>query len=302
MMSNIVSLHSVQQQLDSPFGQESKLYFPVVERPLAFVDRFDHGHKIETHKALVRPTETQQPHCLAIVGKDYKLVQNKELFQSIEGEFTKAFNHPGAKELQDVKVLDRISYNGQTCFRDYRFPNMQCDIGSAHSEIAFRLIVVNGFGGSSVKIYSGAIDFFCTNGIIHGQFEHSYLRHTKGLTVEGICERVKRSIDVFYKMQDIYSQWVGKPISSADAKKFLEENTTSLQLAAKLLRQFEIECMTHGRTVWALYSALTYYASHNEGEFVVRNTGQDHAAATMLKREESIHNIIETPDFMRLAA
>jgi len=281
------------------FPQESELYFTAVERPLAWQHKDGVSHfPVGTHKMLLRADAQRIPIQLAVVGQGYQVVQNQDLFQSIEEQFMRAFS---SQELTSVRVNDSMSYGGRVCLREYQFPNVRCDIGGGVSEIAFRTIVKNGFGGSSIVLYTGAIDFFCTNGMISGQYDCMYARHTKGLRISDITDRVRRSIDVFYKQADIWRGWQGKRITYEEVQQFFEDKFSG-RLALKLYRQYLIEEQVHGPTVWALYSAMTYYSSHNEGEFVARNTGTDHAAVTMLKREEQVQRTIASNAWSALAA
>lgn len=287
------------------FPQESSLYFPVYEVPLAMCGN-KNFHRLDGYKALARADEDGKPIGLAVVGENYKVVQNKDLFQAIEHEFEAAigdFRLDGVvpDPLEGVKVYDKMSYNGAICLREYIFPNMRCRINDK-SDIAFRTIVVNGFGGSSVKLYTGAIDFFCTNGMVRGQFDHTVLRHSKNLEIKGIADRVKRSIDVFYKDADMYRAWASKSVRDADAMQFFENIGMSERLREKMMRQFLIEVKSHGPTIWALYSAMTYYATHDEGEFALRKTDNNHAASTLLKREESVKKWIEHEAWQQIAA
>lgn len=289
----------------TPFPKHSGLYFNVQEGPVAF--HHPQGTKgYDDYKVLYR-YDDKVPVPLAVVGKNYKVVQNEELFRAIEHEFIGGFAswemmHPSdVHPLEGVRVSDKMSYNGAMCLREYVFPNMRCRINDK-SEIAFRTIVVNGFGGTSVKLYTGAIDFFCTNGMVRGQFDHAVMRHTNGLSIKGIADRVHRSIDVFFKDAELYRGWAKKTITKLDATAFFKSLGMSERMAEKLTRQYLIECQTHGQTVWALYSAMTYYATHNEGEFKLRETGANHAASTMLHREESVKKWIEHDAWQTMVA
>jgi hypothetical protein len=58
---------------------------------------------------------------------------------------------------------------------------------------------------------------------------------------------------------------------------------------------------SHGTNVWAMYSAATFYASHDEGDFAVRDINKtDNAAATLMKREEEIMQWTESSKFQEL--
>ncbi len=310
-MSNVVDLR--QRELaevgqSSPFPQESELYFTAVERDLYWNERSPSdadrdavrvriSHRVDTHKVLLR-AENGSPVQLAVVGEGYQVVQNKTLFQSIEEQFVRAF---ASSELEDVRVNDHMSYGGRVCLREYQFPNVRCDIGGGMSDIAFRTIVKNGFGGSSIVLYTGAIDFFCTNGMIGGQFDCMYARHTKGLRINNVTDRVRRSIDVFYKQADIWRGWRDRSITELQAKEFFEAKFSE-RLAKKLWHQYLIDVHVHGHNMWALYSAMTYYASHDEGQFETRKTGVDHSAVTLLKREEQVQRTVASDAWSALAA
>lgn len=295
--TNVVSIADrkpvqTQMNLQHVFPQESMLYFEAEEQRL--FRQCEHMEPVSTHKALARTDTGDQ---LAIVGNNYKIVQNKELFQTIEEQFTAAFK---SDELKGVRVNDKMSYNGRECIREYIFPNAKCPIQArTSSEIAFRTVVVNGFGGSSVKLFTGAIDFFCTNGMITGEFETSYFRHTKGLKIGNIAKKVRGSIDIFYTHASVWQGWMGKKIEQKTVKEFLHLKY-SARMANKLLRQYLIERNIHGDTVWALYSALTYYATHDEGEFETRKTDSDHSAATLLKREQQVRKLVLSPEWLHI--
>ncbi len=296
-MSNVTELRSTHVELPSPFPQESVLYFTAVERDLYWNDlKRGMFNAVDTHKCLLRSDEGT-PVQLAIVGHGYQVVQNKDLFRHIEDQFIQSFS---PEEIEGVRVRDSMSYSGRACLREYQFPNVRCDSPGV-SDIAFRTIVKNGFGGSSIVLYTGAIDFFCTNGMISGKYDCMYARHTKGLRITDITKRVRRSIDVFYSNAATWMQWYGKRITDEEVEAFLNDRYSEL-LAKKLLRQYRIEVQSHGPNMWALYSTMTYYATHDEGDFTTRKTGVDHSAVTLLKREEVVQAVIASDAWLRLAA
>ena len=84
-------------------------------------------------------------------------------------------------------------------------------------------------------------------------------RHTKRLQIPNLQSKLRKSIDIFYKQADQWRHWVGKVISDEDAEEcFKAMPNISERRVQQLMRQFAIECQSHGRTVWALYSAATY--------------------------------------------
>jgi len=295
-MSNIIRMPT---KPVSTFSSESDLYFDVWERPAYFKGNDKH-YEDPKHKHIVR-MHNNEPVSIGLVGKSYKLLKNKPLFEGIEDTF---IDEMTTEELSNVKRVDRTSYMGGKCFRDYIFPNINIDIGSKYSNVAFRAIVINGYDGtSSFKFYHGAIDFFCTNGMVTGSYDMMIKRHTAGLTIPNLTNKLRGSINIFFKQAEQWSKWVGKEISDESAEEcFKTMPNISERRLQQLMRQFLIECNTHGRTVWALYSAATYYATSNEGDFTVRETNKNHQAATLMNREDQVRRWLNTESFQQLAA
>jgi len=129
-MYNITSLHP---QKPAAFSEESELYFDVWERPCYFAgqgngDGLPNYYEDPTHKHIVRIWNSE-PTSIGLVGKNYKLLKNRVLGESVEDTFMEVLT---PEELKDVQRKDRISYMGGTSIRDYIFPNISADIASYH--------------------------------------------------------------------------------------------------------------------------------------------------------------------------
>ena len=286
----------------NPFPQDSKLYFEVYERPVYFKGGQGQMYPDNDYKALIRVMpENNYPKRIGMVKKSYHVLHMEPLCKSIENNFLECMD---VEEISDVQVVDQMSYYGGMMFRQYIFPHISTDLGDGKSTIAFRTIVGNGYDGStSFKLYNGSIDFFCTNGQVHGIYDMLIKRHTSSLTIPKLTKRIRDGIDIFYKQADTYREWISKEITDEDAKKVFEAiPNVSERRVEQLIRQYHIEAMSRGPNVWALYSAATYYASHNEGEFSVRNTNNDNQAATLMNRETQIRSWLNTEEFQLIAA
>ena len=299
-MNNITPLFSQKSNRPEAFNDDSELYFDVWERPAYFKGKENQYYEAPSHKHIVR-MYGGEPISLGVVGKKYKLLKNQELCESIEDTFMDSLT---SEELHEVRRRDGMSYLGGTSIRDYIFPNIKVDLKSGVSDIAFRAIVVNGYdGSSSFKFYHGAIDFFCTNGLVTGSYDMITKRHTAGLSIPKLTDKLRSSIDIFYKQADQWNHWIHKEICDEDAEEcYRAMPNVSEKRVQQLMRQFRIEIQTHGRTVWALYSAATYYATSNSGEFSVRETGNDHQAVTVMNREQQVRSWINTEEFLEVAA
>jgi len=298
-MNNVVNLgnRAVSPQPHTDVIPASPILFNVWERPLEYRGKGGDVFQNTGHKGLIRMVD-DKPVCLNVVKDTYKVVQNAELFDTIDSGLFRSLG----TQAHDAQVIDQISYQGKTCMRQYIFPNISVD-SPERDHITFRIIAVNGFGGSAVKLIAGAIDFFCTNGMIIGEYTREYAKHTSGLKIQKFEDIVKMSVDVFWKERATWTGLREKKITNPEyVKKFLDDRFGE-RLGNKILHQYLIEQRVRGGSnLWALYSAMTYYASHAVGDFGLRNTGNDHTAATMLKREHDVRNAFRHPEFMALAA
>lgn len=277
------------------FGNDSILFFPVWKRPA-----FYPGKGITTQDGSFHPNyfeDTQHDHIvrminnkpvsLGIVGNKYKLVPMKDICDEIEDLFVREFNE---EQLSGVYIKDDISYNGAKLIRHYIFPSISARINDERSKIAFRVIIINGYdGSSSLKLYNGAIDFFCTNGMVSGAHDVTIRKHTSGLELSGIVLNVQLAIEKFYKSTERWEKWGNILVSNKEAQEYFERfpNTTK-SLTNKLFTKWLVEAEERGQNLWALYSAATYYATHNEHEFTLNTKSKANEGALLLKREEQV--------------
>lgn len=286
---------------DNIFPQTSELYFPTWERTVSFwtgPNRTGPRWDVETHKAIIKIGENDISICLGIVGKNYKVVSNRDICQTIEAAFLKEFT---AEQLFGVQVVDRMSYFGATMIREYLFPGVKCKIGER--DVGFRVVVKNGYNGSTgITVYSGAIVFFCSNGQISGEYDMFIAKHSKGFVINRLESFVKGCINTFYKDAERWEQWSRTYMDSGIAATVFDSMPgISEALKKKLLSKYEIEASVYGNTLWAAYNAATYYATHDEGDFKVRDTDSDHTNSTLHDRETRVMRWTQTDEFKKLA-
>jgi len=293
-MNNVVALNASAAMTPTL----SPIMFKAYERPLFYTgSNQDHQYHNTGHKALCRVLD-DKPVCLNVVRDTYKVVQNMELFDAVERGLRSGVSET---ELRTARIRDKVSYNGAQCFREYIFPDIAVP-SPERDTIAFRVIVQNGFGTGAIKLYSGAIDFFCTNGLVLGEYTSLYAKHTKGVSINDFERVVRGSVELFWKNKQFYADLAGKKVLGDDEVKAFLDHNFGERLGARLMYQFRLEINSRGRTLWALYSALTHYSSHADGEFALRNTSNDHAAATMMKREKDVLKVTDDNAFLKLAA
>jgi len=245
-------------------------------------------------------TDTEQ--ALGAVQERYKIVQNSELFASLAQALEGA---APARALEGAKIKPSISYGGRQAFADIAFPQLTEDLVQARGNataLTFRLLLWNSFDGSSpVRLAAGAIDGFCSNGMIFGSYDLFGRRHTKGFNQKDLSDFVGNSFVLFQEKITELRRETFAPIGLTQAEEFLKKNFSDRR-AAQLLERFAVEAQERGATVWALRSALTYYASHNSSQFAVRNTGQDSSAAVLYGRENEIASLFVGAGWRELLA
>ena len=296
-MSNVISLRGNAIEQTAP-STTSPIMFTAYERPLWYEGKTGTKFGNTGHKALVRMIN-DKPVCLNVVGEGYKLVQNAELFELVERQLTGSLQ---STQLDNMVIKDQIAFNGAVCMREYRFPNINVPTPE-NNLIHFKVNVYNGFGTGSIKLLAGGEDQICTNGMVRFHGDATYAKHTKGLELARFDKVVTRAIDLFWHERSKWSMLQKTVIR--DEKKvhdWLIEKFGE-RLGNKLFHQYNVERMSRGgNNLWALYSALTYYASHDTGEFTLRKTGNDHAAATMMKRQLEVSKHLNSAEFELLAA
>ena len=172
--------------------------------------------------------------------------------------------------------------------------------GGTRSDIAFRMIVQNGYGDSALRMHAGAIEFWCTNGMIRGEYQSVYRKHTSGLDPDWCCRCSGQGTEAFADSQNVWREWARKPVRNMDAMELFRELARTDRLTEKLSDHYMREVDARGMNLWAVYSTLTYYASHSDGEFSIRDTKQDTAAVTMLERELRVAKWLNTDAWKKL--
>lgn len=280
----------------------SPINFRVTETPLYFDSNIPGQRRIESpkHKQLWRTHNDgtgAYPVPLNVVGNGYKVLQNIDLFKSIENGLR---DNVAYDKLHGLQIKDSSAYNGAECYREYIFP--ATTVRMRESEVAFRVIVVNGFGRSAVTVAAGAIDFFCTNGMMTGHAEKIIKKHTSGLTTEGITSYIVGQMSMFADNAQQWIEWHNKPLTSEMVDAFfdrlIEEGRMSKRYVNKLRGRALAEFADRGMTKWALYSAMTYGATHtHDDDFKPKDTGEDTAASVQYQRALDVMKITQTKAF-----
>jgi hypothetical protein len=287
-------MHSVFDKFNTP---DSPLMFPVGERKVGWLQRDGEYRETKGHKAIIRLNKQgDNAQLLNIVGSSYRLVHNRELFVAVE---TAMEQEMLPEHLHDVQVQDRVSGWGKTCFREYRFPSVKCRLPKSPGDIAFRIIVQNGYGGSALRMHAGAIDFYCTNGMIRGEYVSTYKRHTSRLTLHGLNASITKALLDFSNARYEWEQWSNTPVKHEKAMDLFRSIAHSEKMTNTLSDQYMLERDVRGDNLWAVYSTLTYVASHPD-KLRASVEEQDNVAVTMLRHEMDVTRWTQTEQWKQL--
>lgn len=241
---------------------------------------------------------------IGVVGKSFSCANHPDFFGRVHSTITESL---GEIDTHNMKIAYKTARNNAWALMDMTLPEVTAKIRTDKHEttVSQRIIAMHGLDGScSNQVFFGAIDFFCTNGLIRGEYEKIRRKNTALFTLDGFIKELEQSRNDFYNQVDTLQHWAETPMSFVNVKDLLERIIKSDRKAEKMYSLYNQETSVRGRNVFALYSAFTNYSSYADERngFAVRNTGKDTAAQSMWKREQEVSKWISTPEFKQLVA
>lgn len=241
---------------------------------------------------------------LGIVGTGFKCASHGDFYRGVLDTVTEELT---SYEVSDARMNWRTARNGAWAMLDITLPNMKTTIETdKHStEIGNRIISLHGIDGScSNQVYFGAIDFFCTNGSITGEYDKVRKKNTSNFTLEGFIYELRRARTDFYEQTAKMQVWAETDLKYVNVQSLLEDMITSKRKSEKMYELYCHEASQRGHNKWALYSAFTNYASYADERngFSLRNTGNDTQAISMFSREQEVSKWVSDNRFIQLEA
>ena len=233
---------------------------------------------------------------ISTVNRSYQVINNDEILEPLHKQMINFFD---PSVLNEVKIIDSMTKNAARCYSEYQFPRISRDLeaGNHKTSFQFRIIVKNTFDGSSqAMMYAGLIDMFCMNGNISGQFDVARARHSKNYNVDGFITILGKSLDRFNAEMDLYQEYANRKLVSVSLVEDLFKRLSSPSgevreqkrdntLSDKLFAQYGAESLVRGHNVFAVMSAMTHYASHNDERFSLKSNAD---ASSLYKRQDKV--------------
>ena len=243
---------------------------------------------------------------LGVVGTGFKCASHKKFFDGVQNIMVD--NIPDA--MIDSTVRWSTARNNAWAMMDIVMPNVFTTVETEkHStKIGRRVIALHGVDGScSNQVFFGAIDFFCTNGMITGDYDKVRRKNTSNFCMDRFIQELNQSSVDFVGQVNELQEWANIELptySMKSWKEYLSSIMKSDRKAEKMIPLVQKEVRKRGRNVFALYSAFTNYASYADEKngFSLRNTGRDTSAQSMWARENEVTKWISTPQFKKLVA
>ena len=119
-----------------------------------------------------------------------------------------------------------------------------------------------------------ALRMWCLNGCLSSLYRiNNRYKHTSGLDLEALSNKIALAPSKFNEDKELFSAMIISEVSKDEALQFIKKtiahrpkpsqpNHYSKPLTDNLINRFEKEATGLGYTMWALYNALTHYASH----------------------------------------
>jgi len=271
---------------------DREIFFNVYEQPV--VSR-DNRHVADDKKMLTRTTPDGDVY-LNVVNSSYRVVENAEVLEPLQRQIINYFD---PLVLEDVKIKDTISANGNVCYAEYLFPRLKHGIETStghKTEFGLRFVMKNTFDGKgSVTMWSGLIDFFCTNGTVMGQYDVTRKRHSRNFNTDGFISAFEMSMTSHKNAVEKYQRYADTKVGSSTKVQQLFDKLTKTNrqdqkrsggLSDRLFSQWIDEVRVRGNNLFAVQSAMTHYASHgDDGRFDLTKAGD---GGTLYKRGDEV--------------
>lgn len=241
---------------------------------------------------------------IAVVGDSFNAVSHLEFFNSVMETVTEELDQA---ELDGATYKWRHARNGGFAMLDLQLPAMKSIVKTDKHEVTIgnRIVALHGVDGlCSNQVFFGAIDFFCTNGMIRGDYDKIKKKNTANFSIDAFIYELTRARKDFYEQAQQLQVWAQTDLRYVDVASLLDDMLGSERKAEKMYQLYMAEAAVRGHNKFALYSAFTNYATYADERngFQLRNTSNDTEAVTMWGREHEVSKWVSDPKFLYLEA
>ena len=251
-------------------------------------------------KKYVMNKDTDTP--IGIVGNSFNTTSHKEFVDGVE-KVIKENRTP--YELFDAKVKVSTAKDNAVMIADITLPNVTTTVTTDKhtTTIAERIIALHGVDGSmSNQVFFGAIDFFCTNGQIRGEYDKVRRKNTSRFSIDTFIDELQNAKQDFYAQSKKLQSWANIKLDGVDVADIIKNIVKSDRKAEKMNLLYQHEVVNRGANVFSLYSAFTNYSSYADERngFKLKEMGNDTESISMWNREQEVSKWISSNEFKKL--
>jgi len=241
---------------------------------------------------------------IGIVGNTYPHNPHPEYFKEVQNTIVENLS---ANDLVGADVRWKTGRWGAFALMDITLPNVRYSVTTKkhQTDVAQRIVALHGVDGlCSNQVYFGAIDSFCTNGQITGDWGRVRRKNTSNFSLEKFIQELNEAKTDFHEHGRMLQTWADRETDVLEVRDTLSAIMKSDRAVDKMANLYLAEASTRGHNVFALYSAMTNYATYADERngFKLKKSANDNEAINMFGREQHVSQWISHPAFRALAA
>lgn len=231
--------------------------------------------------------------CIAVVGMNYNLVQNKDIMPKFhEVIMASALDKTGM-----TKEIEQSHYGAKTIVT-YTFPAHQIEI-TPGDFVQLRIMVLNSYDGTwKFMSMVGAVRIACMNGqVVVDSFSSYNAKHTASLDTDVAVAKMETALEVYTKNAEVWKSYPKSPVTNLQATRIFKQVAGKSDRLEALLEETYLKYVDEmGKNLWAVFNTLTDWSSH------AKFKNEANKVATIYNREAKVRKVIPMLNELRLVA
>ena len=231
--------------------------------------------------------------CIAVVGMNYNLVQNKDIMP----KFHEVILASDLDKTGMTKEIQQSHYGAKTIVT-YTFPAHQIEITDGDF-VQLRIMVPNSYDGSwKFMSMVGAVRIACMNGqVVVDKFSSYNSKHTASLDTDVAVAKMETALEVYTQNAEIWKSYPKTTVTNLQATRIFKQVAgKSVNLEALLEETYLKYVNEMGKNLWAVFNTLTDWSSH------AKFKNEDNKASTIVRRETKVRKVLPMLEDIRKAA
>lgn len=240
---------------------------------------------------------TDKDEAIGIVGKDYpkRVDGHKKMLDTVRDTWRELL----PDWVPDASITTRVSRNGAWCLEEVKFPKQPRPIttNKQSTELIPRIVYWTSLDGlTSNNLLFGAIDMFCTNGMVIGNYSSIKKKNSKNFIPSLLSDEMDNAKETFLGQVN-YIQSLADKTVSFDTIKRITQDLFNERKAKEMMSSIMDEVSVRGSNMFAVHSAFTQYASHSDRFGFRQTANQNNLIERQFKRTTEVSRWLEHDAF-----